>query len=66
MFSIVNLFDVDQKTLKINDNDEEIHQIVMMIIIRNIINEIDCKVQRKRNCRNKKCREFKFFIENRN
>ena len=64
MFSIVNLFDVDQKMLKIDDDDEKIHQIVMMIIIRNTVNEIDYKIQRKRNCQNKKCRKFKFFIEN--
>ena len=66
MFSIVNFFDIDQKMLKIDDDDEEIYQIVMIIIIRNIVNEIDYKVQRKRNCRSKKCREFKLFIESRN
>ena len=47
MFSIVNFFDVDQKTLKIDDNNEKIYQIVIMIIIRNIVNEIDYKVQYK-------------------
>ena len=50
MLSIVNFFDVDQKMLKVNDDDEKIHRIVMMIIIRNIVNEINCKAQRKRNC----------------
>ena len=43
MFSIVNFFDVDQETLKVDDDDEEIHWIVMIIIIRDIVNEIDCK-----------------------
>ena len=66
MLSIVSLFNVDQKALKIDDDDEKIHRIVMMIIIQNIVNEINCKVQLKRSCRNKKCRKLKFFIENRN
>ena len=65
MFSIVNFFDVDQKTSKVDDNDEKIHRIVMMIIIQNIVNEIDYKIQRKQNCRNKKCRELKFLIKGR-
>ena len=47
MFSIMNLFDVDQKTSKIDDDDEKIHRIIIMIIIRNTVNEIDCKTQRK-------------------
>ena len=38
----------------------------MIIIIRDIVNEINCKIQCKWSCRNKKYREFKFFIENRN
>ena len=66
MFSIVSLFDVDQRTSKIDDNDEKIHRIMMMIIIRYTVNEIDYKAQHKRSCRNKKCRELKFFTENRN
>ena len=55
MLSIVNFFDIDQKMLKVDDDDEEIHRIVMMIIIQNIVNEIDYKIQRKQNCRSKKC-----------
>ena len=39
---------------------------MMMIIIRNIISEIDYKIQHKRNCRNKKCRKLKLSTENRN
>ena len=38
---------------------------MMIIIIRNIVSEIDYKIQRKRNCRNRKCRKFKLFTENR-
>ena len=47
MFSIVNLLNIDQKALKIDDDDEKIHRIVMMIIIQNIVNKTDCKAQRK-------------------
>ena len=66
MLSIVNLFDVDQKTSKVDNDDEKIHRIVIIIIIRNIVSETDCKIQHKQNCRSKEYRELKFFTENRN